>query len=40
MLTDLDIFRTANILVRQHGEDAPVEALGWAPTLGFCPVFG
>ncbi len=26
MLTDLDIFRTANILIREHGEDAPIQA--------------
>ncbi len=26
MISDLDIYRTANILVRQHGEDAPIHA--------------
>ena len=26
MLTDLDIYRTANILVKQHGKDAPIQA--------------
>ncbi len=26
MLTDLDIYRTANILVRQPGQDAPIHA--------------
>ncbi len=26
MIPDLDIYRTANILVKQHGEDAPIEA--------------
>ena len=26
MLTDLDIYRTANLLVKQHGEDAPIHA--------------
>ena len=26
MISDLDIYRTANILVKQHGEVAPVEA--------------
>ncbi len=26
MIADLDIYRTANILVNQHGQDAPVEA--------------
>ncbi len=25
MASDLDIYLTANILVKQHGEDAPVE---------------
>ena len=26
MTTDLDIYRSANVLVKQHGEDAPLEA--------------
>ena len=26
MVSDLDIYRSANVLIRQHGEDAPVEA--------------
>ncbi len=26
MIPDLDIFRSANILVKQHGEDAPIHA--------------
>ncbi len=26
MIPDLDIYRSANLLVKQHGEDAPVEA--------------
>ncbi len=26
MIPDLDIYRTANLLVKQHGEDAPIEA--------------
>ncbi len=26
IITDLDIYRTANVLVKRHGEDAPVEA--------------
>ena len=25
-MDDLDIYRTANILVKQHGEDAPIHA--------------
>ncbi len=26
MIPDLDIYRSANILVKHHGQDAPVEA--------------
>ncbi len=26
MIPDLDIFRSANLLVKRHGEDAPIEA--------------
>ena len=26
MIPDLDIYRTGNILVKQHGEDAPIQA--------------
>ncbi len=26
MTSDLDIYRTANLLIRQHGEDAPIHA--------------
>ena len=26
MVSDLDIYRSANVLIRQHGEDAPIEA--------------
>ncbi len=26
MISDLDIYRSANVLVQQHGEDAPLEA--------------
>ncbi len=26
MIPDLDIYHTANLLVKRHGEDAPVEA--------------
>ena len=25
MIPDLDIYRSANLLVKQHGEDAPIE---------------
>ena len=32
MIPDLDIYRNANVLVKQHGEDAPVmAALGQPP---------
>ncbi len=26
MVSDLDIFRSANVLVKRHGQDAPIEA--------------
>ncbi len=26
MISDLDIYRAANLLVKQHGEDAPIHA--------------
>ncbi len=26
MIPDLDIYRTANVLVKQHGDDAPIHA--------------
>ncbi len=26
MTSDLDIYRSANLLVKQHGEDAPIHA--------------
>ena len=26
MTTDIDIYRTANLLIEQHGEDAPIHA--------------
>jgi hypothetical protein len=26
MIPDLDIYRSANVLVKQHGQDAPIEA--------------
>ncbi len=26
MISDLDIFRSANVLVKRHGQDAPIEA--------------
>ncbi len=30
---DLDICRSANLLVKQHGEGAPVQAANWAQKL-------
>ena len=26
MIPDLDIYRSANLLIKQHGQDAPIEA--------------
>ncbi len=26
MIPDIDIFRSANLLVKRHGQDAPIEA--------------
>ncbi len=26
MISDLDIYRSANVLIRDHGEDAPIHA--------------
>ncbi len=26
MILDLDIYRSANVLIREHGEDAPIHA--------------
>jgi hypothetical protein len=26
MITNLDLFRTANVLVKRHGDDAPIHA--------------
>jgi hypothetical protein len=31
--SDLDIYRSANILLREHGEDAPIEAAMRADAL-------
>ena len=33
MTSDLDIFRTANVLIREHGEDAALEAAQRADTM-------
>ena len=33
MIPDLDIYRSANLLVKRHGEDAPIEAAMRADAL-------
>ena len=33
MTSDLDIYRTANVLIREHGEDATLEAAQRADTM-------
>ena len=33
MTSDLDVFRSANLLVKQHGQDAPVHAAMRADAL-------
>ncbi len=33
MIPDLDIYRTANLLIQQHGEDAPIHAAVQADAL-------
>ena len=33
MTSDLDVFRTANILIKQHSPDAPIEAAMRADTM-------
>ncbi len=30
MIRDLDIYRSANVLIREHGEDAALDATRWA----------
>ncbi len=30
MIPDLDIYRSANVLIREHGEDAALDAAMWA----------
>ncbi len=32
MTSDLDIYRSANLLVKQHGKDAPIETVMLADT--------
>jgi hypothetical protein len=33
MTSDLDIYRTANVLIREHGEDAALEAAQCADAM-------
>ena len=33
MIPDLDIYRSANILVKRHGQDAPIEAAMMADAM-------
>ncbi len=33
MTPDIDIYRVANLLVKRHGEDAPVHAAMWADAM-------
>ncbi len=33
MIADLDIYRSANVLIREHGEDAAIEAAMWADAM-------
>ncbi len=33
MASDLDIYRSANVLIREHGEDAAIEAAIWADAM-------
>ena len=33
MISDLDIYRSTNVLIREHGEEAPIEAAMRADTM-------
>ncbi len=33
MIPDLDIYRTANVLVKRHGQDAPIQAAMMADAM-------
>ncbi len=33
MIPDLDIYRSANLLVKQHGEDVPIHRANWTQKL-------
>ncbi len=33
MIRDLDIYHSANVLIREHGEDAALEAAMWADAM-------
>ena len=33
MIPEFDIYRSANLLVKRHGEDAPIHAAMWADAM-------
>ncbi len=33
MIPDLDIYRSANVLIREHGEDAALDVAVWADAM-------
>ena len=35
MIPDLDIYRSAHLLMKQHGEDAPIQAANWTQKLKY-----
>ncbi len=39
MIPDFDIYRTANILVKQHGQDAPIPASTVGVQRYLCPLW-
>ena len=39
MIPDLDIYRSAQVLVKQHGQDAPIEAAMRADAMLDCYSF-
>ena len=39
MISDLDTYRAANVLIREHGEDAAIEAAMYADTMLEYPLF-
>ncbi len=40
MIPDLDIYRSANVLVKQHGQDAPIPASTVGVQRYLCPLWG